>query len=156
MRNLLLGIAAGAAGTAALNVVTYLDMTVRGRPASQVPAKIVEVTAEKAGMPLGAEDEDEDTIQNRKSGVGALLGYGTGLGIGALYGVVRPQAQSVPLPLAGVAAGAAAMLGSDLPATALGVTDPRQWSKQSWASDIVPHLAYGVVTAVVLDQFRSA
>ena len=38
----LLGAAAGAAGTTALNAVTYLDMTVRGRPSSSTPEDTVE------------------------------------------------------------------------------------------------------------------
>jgi hypothetical protein len=38
----LLGAAAGAAGTTALNTVTYLDMAVRGRPTSSTPEDIVE------------------------------------------------------------------------------------------------------------------
>ena len=57
---------------------------------------------------------------------------------------------SSPIPVAGV--GLAAMAGSDVPATRLGVTDPMSWSESSWASDIIPHLAYGVVvTAVVFE-----
>jgi hypothetical protein len=32
------GAAAGAVGTVALDVSTYVDMAVRGRPASEVPA----------------------------------------------------------------------------------------------------------------------
>ena len=38
---MLRGAAAGAAGTTALNVVTYLDMAVRGRPASSTPERTV-------------------------------------------------------------------------------------------------------------------
>lgn len=34
--------------------------------------------------------------------------------------------------------------------TALGVTDPRTRDATSWISDVVPHLAYGAVTAAVL------
>jgi len=29
----------------------------------------------------------------------------------------------------------------------LGVTNPRRWSSQDWAADVLPHLAYGVITA---------
>ena len=36
------GAAAGAAGTTALNAVTYLDMTVRGRGTSSTPEQTVE------------------------------------------------------------------------------------------------------------------
>lgn len=44
----------------------------------------------------------------------------------------------------GLAAGAAAM-------AALGVSDPRSWSATAWLSDAVPHLAYGLVTAAVIE-----
>ena len=36
--------------------------------------------------------------------------------------------------------------------TALGITDPRQWSATDWASDVVPHVAYGDVAANVLEH----
>lgn len=141
------GLAAGALGTVALNVVTYLDMAARGRPSSEVPAQVAETLAGKAGVEIG----DEETARNRSSGVGALLGYVTGLGIGAAYGLVRPHIRGLPLPLAAVGIGAAAMAGSDVPATALGLTDPSEWPASSWASDIVPHLIYGLVTALAYD-----
>jgi hypothetical protein len=38
------------------------------------------------------------------------------------------------------------MAASDLPATALGLTDPRSWGAAGWMSDLLPHLAYGIVT----------
>lgn len=154
MRNILHGVIAGAAGTVALNIVTYLEMTVRGRPASQVPAQVVDTAASRAGVPLGAESEDEETIENRKSGLGALTGYDAGLGVGALYGVVRPVMSGLPRPVAGAGVGAAAMLASDVPAALLNVTNPREWDVKSWASDVVPHLAYGMVTAFVMDELR--
>ncbi len=34
--------------------------------------------------------------------------------------------------------------------TLLGVTDPRTSPATSWVADVVPHLAYGAVTAAVL------
>jgi len=33
------------------------------------------------------------------------------------------------------------------PMTALGLTDPRDWRGSEWAADVLPHLAYGVITA---------
>ncbi len=36
--------------------------------------------------------------------------------------------------------------------TLLGVTDPRTWPVSSWVADVVPHVAYGAVTAAVLEQ----
>jgi hypothetical protein len=43
------------------------------------------------------------------------------------------------------------MAASDLPATALGLTDPRSWGAAGWVSDLLPHLAYGIATATVYE-----
>lgn len=40
LREVLIGAAAGAIGTVALNAVTYGDMVVRGRPLSGVPSHV--------------------------------------------------------------------------------------------------------------------
>ncbi len=45
---------------------------------------------------------------------------------------------------------AAVLVAGNGPMTALGITDPRTWNANSWATDVVPHLAHGVVTAHVL------
>jgi hypothetical protein len=50
---------------------------------------------------------------------------------------------------AAVATGAAWLAGNG-PLVAMGITDPRDWSLTDWASDVIPHLAFGVVTAAVL------
>jgi hypothetical protein len=147
---LLWGIAPGAVGTIALDVVSYLDMAVRARPASSLPAKVVGALAERAGVELAAGGNDSEPAGNRRSGLGALFGYGVGLGVGAAYGQLGSLLPEPPRPRAAAAAlGLAAMAASDLPATALGVTDPRTWGAAGWVSDLLPHLAYGVATATV-------
>ena len=149
----LLGTAAGAVGTVALNAVTYGDMMLRGRSASSVPSQVAGQLIEKAGIDLSTQSEEQGgpTAQNRQSGLGALQGFAVGLGIGAVYGVVRPSLEDVSKVRAGTMLCLAAMVASDGPAVALGVTDPRQWDLNSWLSDIVPHLAYGLATALSYD-----
>jgi|SRR3954447_9865480 hypothetical protein len=151
MRNLLAGAAAGAAGTTALNAVTYLDMATRTRPASSTPDETVRKAEELTGVNLGTA---QDEAANRRSALGALLGIAAGLGTGAAYGLARPHLPRVPLVVLGVGAGLAVNLGTTGPMAALGVTDPRTWPAGSWLSDLVPHLAYGLVTAVVHDLIR--
>ena len=143
LRHLLMGTAAGAVGTVALDVATYADMAIRGRPSSSVPAKMAGVLADKAGLPLsaGGESSDDEKAQNRQSGLGALFGYVTGLGVGTAYGLLRPHLRGVPTPVAGVGVGLAAMAASDIPIAALGVSDPATWGLSGWAADVVPHLA---------------
>lgn len=145
LREVLMGTVAGAAGTVALNGVTYADMAIRGRPSSGVPTEVAERLAAKVGIDLSGDDEK---TQSRKGGLGALFGIATGLGVGAAYGLVRPRPDKASSLRAGVALGLAAMAGSDVPATALGVTNPVEWDLDSWISDVVPHLAYGLVAAV--------
>jgi hypothetical protein len=155
-RSLLVGAVAGAAGTVALDVATYADMLWRGRPASEVPARTAARVAERAGIDLALQDgASAEQVKNRQSGLGALLGYGTGLGVGTLYGMVRPILGNIPTPVAGVLLGAAAMAASDVPSAALGSTNPREWTAESWAADIVPHLVYGLVTAAAYNAFAN-
>jgi hypothetical protein len=139
------GAAAGAAGTTALNAVTYLDMALRGRPASSTPEQTVEKLAAAAGTPVPGDDE---TRSNRLAGLGPLTGIATGVGIGAAAGLLA-RGTGLRTPALGALVGTAAMAGSNGPMTALGITDPRTWSSSDWVSDVVPHLAYGLVTAAV-------
>ncbi len=153
LREVLTGTAAGAVGTVALNATTYADMALRGRPPSSVPAQMAGKLAGKVGIDLSDEEDGDKKAHYRQSGLGALMGYATGLGVGTAYGLVRPLLGGVSIPLTGVGLGLAAMAGSDVPATTLGITDPREWGLNSWTSDIIPHLAYGMVTAVAYDAF---
>ena len=145
----LLGAAAGAAGTTALNAVTYLDMAVRGRPSSSTPEKTVEALSEKAHIPIPGEGDAE---QNRIAGLGPLTGLLAGVGTGAALGLARSAGWRPGLAAGTAAATLGALVGTNGPMTALGVTDPRSWPASSWVSDIVPHLAYGAVTAALLDR----
>ena len=153
LREALLGTVAGAVGTVALNAATYGDMVVRGRPPSSVPSQVAGQLVDKLGIDLSAGDEEQgsSTAQNRQSGLGALQGFVVGLGIGTAYGLVRPHLGNVSKPRAGAVLCLAAMAGSDGPAAALGVIDLRQMGLNAWLSDIVPHLAYGLATAVSYD-----
>jgi hypothetical protein len=146
------GIAAGAAGTTALNAATYLDMAVRGRGSSNTPAVTVDTLAERSGHPVPGEGEER---QNRLEGLGALSGILTGVGVGAATGLFAPLLTRLPLVLSAALVGGGAMAASDLSMTRLGVTDPTSWSAADWASDALPHLAYGAMTVAVLRGFRS-
>jgi hypothetical protein len=79
------------------------------------------------------------------------MGYAAGASIGAVYGAIRPILPGVSQPLAAVLLGLGAMAATDAASTALGATDPRTWSPQDWASDVLPHLAYGWGAAATYD-----
>jgi hypothetical protein len=40
------------------------------------------------------------------------------------------------------------MAAANGPMVAQGLTDPRTWGVAGWVSDVVPHVAYGLATAV--------
>jgi hypothetical protein len=150
------GLAAGAVGTAVLNTVTYLDMAVRARPSSSVPAQTVEKATDLAGVTLAAEGNDSDRAGTRREAIGALLGYATGFGVGAAYGLLRPgPLRRIPRSVAGVGLAAAATASTVMPYSALGVSDPRTWPAKSWAADIIPHLCYGWATAATFDTLQN-
>jgi hypothetical protein len=144
------GAAAGAAGTTALNAVTYLDITVRGRANSSTP----EDTVEKLAGTLHVEiPGDQEKRQNRLQGLGPLTGLVAGVGVGVLTGLAR-AAGFRSQPLVGTALTTAVVLvAANGPMTVLGVTDPRTWSAIDWISDVVPHLAYGVAVTTTMDAF---
>jgi hypothetical protein len=142
LNKVLKGAMAGAAGTTALNAVTYADMILRGRGASSTPEQVVEELARRAGVTIPGSGE---VRQNRLQGLSALAGIATSVMVGAMAGPLQGPVRRLG-PAAGPAAiGGAAMLATDLSMARLGVGDPRTWDLTSWLSDIVPHLAYGAV-----------
>jgi len=163
------GIVAGAAGVTALNVTSYLDMLVRGRPASDLPARVAGKLADEMGLPLdfdvsggegaASDESDEDgapeTLGNRQEALGALLGMAKGVGIGVLYGVIRLIIPRPPAWLAGAALGSLAMAASDYPVARLGLTEPRDWSASDWAAEVLPHMCFGVVTALAFEAAKN-
>ena len=140
------GALAGAAGTVALDAATYADMALRGRGSSGTPAALVAVLADRLGWAAIGTGAKDEVAGNRKTGVGSLLGYTTGIGVGIAYGAIR-GGDGRASPLTGIAVGLAAMVASDVPIAASGVSDPRTWGLSGWLSDAIPHLIYGLVTA---------
>ncbi|MFD6061989.1 hypothetical protein [Rhodococcus wratislaviensis] len=143
------GIVAGAAGTTMLDAVTYLDMAIRGRPASTVPEKTVESVASALGVAIPGRG---DALAARRSAFGALGGIAVGTGLGVAAALTR-RAGAHLTPTAGtIGIGLAAMAATDIPIALRGISDPRQWTAQDWLSDIVPHLVYGATVTTVLRQ----
>jgi hypothetical protein len=157
LRETLLGVVAGALGTVAINMSTYVDMAVRGRASSDAPSKLVEIVAGKTGLPLssqgvGAKDQK---AQSRETGIGALLGYMNGFGVGAAYGAMRSQMDGTSIPLTGIAIGLISMTASDIPLVALKISKPKTWGISDWASDVIPHLIYGLITAAAYEALAN-
>ena len=147
LHRLLAGAVAGAAGTAALDASTYLDMAVRGRPASTTPEQTMAAMTTSLHVPVPGDDQRR---RHRLQGLGGLAGILTGTAVGAAYALAVPRAVearpalAVPLLTAGV------MTATNGSMLAYGVTDPREWSAVDWASDVVPHAVYAAVVHGVL------
>lgn len=147
LKGSLVGAAAGAAGTTALNAVTYLDMTARARPSSSTPQDTVEAVVDKTGVKIHG---DAAQRANRVAGLGALTGIVTGVAVGAVLGLARASGWRPGAVVVGVSATLGALVAGNVPMAALRVSDPRTWTATDWIADIVPHLAFGAVTAAVL------
>ena len=148
---LLWGAAAGAAGTTALNAVTYADMVLRGRPASTTPEQTVEALSDAVGVDVPGEGQSRSA---RVTALGQLTGTAAGVGSGAVYGALRAAGLARGRAAGTAVATGIALLAGNGPMTAMKVTDPRNWRAVDWAADIVPHLAYGIVTAGVMRRLE--
>jgi len=144
------GAAAGAAGSTALNAVTYLDMAGRGRGTSSTPEQTVEALAAKAHVAIPGEGE---TRENRLQGLGPLTGLVAGVGVGVLVGLARAAGFRSRTLVGTALTTAGVLVAANGPMTVLGITDPRTWSATDWVSDLVPHLAYGAVVTTTMDAF---
>jgi hypothetical protein len=146
------GVVAGAVGTTALNAATYLDMAVRGRPASTTPEQAVRSLAGRVGVRLGGTPERREA---RETGAGALMGTVVGVSAGMVIGLARrpdlPRGRAVDVGVAW----AVAMLAGNGPLASLGISDPRSWSVDDWLTDVLPHVAYAVSTALTLDLLET-
>lgn len=78
------------------------------------------------------------------------------MGIGAALGLCRAAGWRAGLAASTVTAAVTARVAGSVPMAAPLITDPRQWSAADWLSDIVPHAAYGMLTAWALARLDSA
>ncbi len=136
-------LAAGASGIVAMEIASYLDMLVRGRPGSDQPQQLGERLSERVHFAPGASEE----AMARRNALGSVVGYVDGLALPLLVALVRPHRHSVLADAVVLTAGA--MVGSSALPVALDVTDLRRWSRDDWLTDLVPHLAYGAVASTV-------
>ncbi|MFJ8630000.1 hypothetical protein [Streptomyces sp. NPDC093568] len=146
---LLYGAAAGAAGATALDVVSYGDMVLRGRPASSTPETTVRKLAQTLHLRIPGEGRAQES---RVEALGALTGLAAGIGMGAVLGLGHVAGWRPTRSTQYAAAVAGALVATNGPMTVLGVTDPRTWAASDWVADIVPHVAYAVVTVSVFNR----
>ncbi len=115
---------------------------------SSTPEDTVTALSDATHVPIPGQGQTRD---NRVADLGPLTGLLAGVGTGAALGAFRSAGWRPSLVVGTAAATLGALVGSNGPMTALEVTAPRTWPASSWIADLIPHLAYGVVTAAVLD-----
>jgi hypothetical protein len=135
--------AAGAAGIVAMEVVSYLDMLARGRPASEQPQQLGDRLAERLDVGQGT----TEAAQAQRQALGALAGYIDGLVLPTALALIGAGRWSSVAHVAALTVGA--MIGSSALPVALGITDPRRWTLDDWLTDLWPHLGYGVTATLV-------
>ncbi|MBV8374769.1 MAG: hypothetical protein JO302_04605 [Candidatus Eremiobacteraeota bacterium] len=144
------GMIAGAAGATALDALSYMDMLVRGRSASDVPGQTVSRLVKSIGLIL----DGEDTVSsNRRTASGALLGHADGVLAASLYALIR-SAIRVPWPVGAAFLAGITLVTGEGSAVRTGATDWSKWSLSEWVTDIVPRLAFGIVAAVVVEALE--
>ncbi len=142
------GLISGAVGTTALLAVTYADMALTGRAASRVPEESVTTMLKRSGRPVPSD--------NVLTGLGALSGMATGVGLGVVASLLRSAGVRLPAAVGAPAIGALAMAATDVSIARLGVSDPRTWTAADWTRDVVPHLAYGIGVRATMDRLDRA
>nr|WP_205808224.1 hypothetical protein [Micromonospora sp. HNM0581] len=143
------GLIAGAVGTTALNIATYLDMTARARPASRTPEQSAGKLADVTHLPLGSPTQ----AANRRSGLGALMGYAVGTASTVGFALLT-RGRRQPVLRAAALLGGGVMTLTDGSLTLFGLTDPRTWRRVDWLADLVPHLIFGLTAAATWNRLR--
>ena len=151
-RGSLAGILAGAAGTTALNAVSYVDMVMSARPASNTPEETIKKLEVAVNFTVPGDDEQRE---NRITALGPITGILVGVTVGAFLGIARSLGWRPSTIVLAIVGAGSVLIGSNGPMTILGVTDPRTWTAKAWVSDIVPHLAFGAATAAVLWKVKT-
>jgi hypothetical protein len=130
------GLVAGAAGTALMTLSSTIEMKLRGRKSSDMPAKA-------AGKVLGVTPVGEE----EKKRFGTLVHWGYGTALGATRGILAAAGLG---PVSATAAHFAWAWGQELVAMpALGVMEPpTQIAAQELAIDAFHHAVYALGAGV--------
>jgi len=134
------GMVAGAVGTLAMTLTERLEMSITGRPASQVPGQV------GAALLLGSDPRSDAEVQRLNTPVHWAHGIAMGSLRSALdaAGIDGPAASAIHFAL--LWGGDAALY------VALGITDvPWRWDAEALATDILHKGVYAAVTGAVYD-----
>jgi len=147
MDALIRGTLAGAAGTAVMTLMMRKAaprmIPAEMRPDEFPPKRVVEWAEEQAGQPHALSESQE-----MQAAMGAHFAYGASAG--ALYGLLRDQADGIPAPVAGMLFGVglwAISFEGWMPAGGVQQATTEKPLKK-WPMPIMAHMVYGVTTAL--------
>jgi hypothetical protein len=134
------GLAAGGVGTACMTVSSTLEMRLRGRPPSTVPARA-------AAKVLGVEPVGE----RERARFANVVHWGYGTSWGAARGLIGALGFSGPSAAALFLAGVWGAEQVMLPSLDVGVPPVWRWSREEIAIDGLHHLVYATATSVTYE-----
>lgn len=143
--NIVVGVAAGAVGTAAMTAAQRVEMKLTGRNRSTTPAKAVEKV-------LDVEPSDQQAEQTLSQTV--HWAYGTALGglCGLVASVLNDREPATALVFFGLAWGGALVM---LPSLRVS-PPPTQWGKKSLLTDAGFHVVYASATSAAYHGAKRA
>ncbi len=136
-------IAGAIAGGAAVWLISKMDWSLshsgRAGGAATIPAH---AAAAKAADAAGLDIDD-----TQKSVAGHTVHYGVGIGVGALYGLLRGMAPSVTTGRGSLYGVATFILGDEIGAPAMGLAKgPLDYSARDHARSALAHVVFGLLT----------
>lgn len=134
------GLVAGVVGTAAMTLSSTIEMKVRGREPSTVPARA-------AAKVLGVEPVGEPERQR----FATIVHWAYGTGWGAVRGVIGALGIRGPAAAALFLAIVWTTELATLPALDIGVPPVSRWSVEEIAIDGLHHVVYATTTSAVCD-----
>ncbi|MDT7950118.1 MAG: DUF1440 domain-containing protein [Acetobacteraceae bacterium] len=142
-RDVLAGAIAGGAAVWLINKMDWsLTHSGRAGPASPSNPEPAHAAAAKAAGAAGVQVTD----QQRKA-MGHTVHYGIGVGIGALYGLLRGMAPSVTTGRGALYGVATFILGDEVGAPALGLSKgPFDYPARDHAKSALAHVVFGLLT----------
>ena len=135
-------LAGAIAGGAAVWLINKMDWSLTHSGRAQAASNTAHAAASKAADAAGVRiNETQQRVAGR------TVHYGVGIGVGALYGLLRGMAPSVTTGRGSLFGVAAFVLGDEIGAPALGLTKgPFNYAARDHAKSALSHVVFGVLT----------
>ena len=135
-------VAGALAGAAAVWLIDKMDLSLSHAPGKGKTTGQAETVADKAADKLGASRDNPNSAV-----IGHTVHYGVGIGVGALYGLLRGMAPSVTTGRGTLYGLATFILADEVGSPALGLTkSPLEYPTGDHARGALAHTVFGIFT----------